>query len=69
MLFLSDEGCAKPVQKTCDFNSNTGSKKALVDKGSNVKSILIPRDLEKIIRSRKAPKLSTSQLQAIRYLA
>ena len=67
MMFLSDEGCAKPVQKPSDSNSNVVSKKAFVEKGSNVKSILIPRDLEKIIRSKKSPKLNTSQLQAIRY--
>ena len=66
MLFLSDEGCANPGQKANDSNTNAASKKT-VSKGTNSKSILIPRDLEKIIRSRKTPKLNASQLQAIRY--
>ena len=65
MQYLSDQGCAKP---TLTHNTQVNSKKGHGDKllGTNTKSILIPRDLEKLIRTERNKQLDTTQLTAIR---
>ena len=66
LLYLSDEGCAKPVAINDDTKTNPASKRGLGEKGLNTKSMLIPRDLEKLIRMGRKPNLNTGQLKAIR---
>ena len=67
MQYLSEQGCAKPLS-THISNTQTTSKKGLTDKttATHAKSILIPRDLEKIIRTGRNRQLDASQLKIIR---
>ena len=68
MVFLSNEGCAIPVKPTSDSITKQTTKKGLTEKASsnNTKSIMIPRDLEKDIRTGKRPNFNAIELQTIR---
>lgn len=68
MVFLSNEGCAIPVKHTSDSITKQTTKKGLTEKASsnNTKSIMIPRDLEKDIRTGKRPNFNAIELQTIR---
>ena len=67
MQYLSEQGCAKPLSNQIT-NTPTTSKKGSNDKtiATNPKSVLIPRDLEKIIRTGRNCQLDASQLKIIR---
>lgn len=67
MQYLSEQGCAKPLS-TQIINTQTTSKKGVTDKttATHAKSILIPRDLEKIIRTARNRQLDASQLKIVR---
>ena len=64
LAYLLEEGCANPTASS--IGGQTQLKKAAGDKVSYKKPILIPRDLEKIIRSTNKTTLSTEQLGDIR---
>ena len=64
LAYLLEEGCANPTASS--IVGQTQLKKAAGDKVSYKKPILIPRDLEKIIRSTNKTTLSTEQLGDIR---
>ena len=68
MQYLAEQGCAKPISIRNNISQIT-SKKAPGDKttGLNSKSLLIPRDLEKLIRTGKNRQLDAQQLKIIRY--
>ena len=65
MQYLSDQGCAKPILA---HDTQVISKKGPRDKSldMNAKSILISRDLEKLIRTGRNRQLDTTQLTTIR---
>ena len=66
MQYLSDQGCAKPISQ--NSIAPTISKKGTGEKttGMHAKSILIPRDLEKLIRTGDNRQLDMTQLKKIR---